>query len=615
VSLWGEIRQRRITQIVVTYLAGGWMALAVVDQFVDRDVLPSVVYSVSLILYAFGFAAALLIGWNHGERGAQKASASEIVLLALLALGGIGTSAQVVRGTLAEAALAAARADTGMDMRRIAVRYFEDATQFGELTAVSDGITEAIIDRLAEVRSLDVVSRNGVLPYRDVSIRSDSVARALAVGTLIEGSVDQRGGRLRITTRLVDGLSGADIDRASVEIAAGEFLAARDSVAEGVSRLLRSRLGEEVRLRELRSGTSSAEAWALAQTATRLLDEAEDNFDGGGDIATSREALRQADSLLAQVESIDDAWVRPVDTRAHVAYRRAWFAASAGDVETAEEQYEIGLEHARRALAMNPGDANALEQRGTLKLFAAVALSPTRDDMARLMTEAQADLEEAVRANPSLATAYAMLSFLFTGAGDNVQSVLSARRALEEDAYLRGADRIYDRLVYAQYELEQFRDASTWCEEGYRRFPDNYRFAECQLWLMAAPPGEADVDAAWGLLARLDSLVPESLRAFKQGVGQIMVAGVLRKAALADSAESVLARVDRAEDVDPQRQLLVYEAAIRATTGDQEGALTALRRWVSATPGGTLGPSGELSWWWRDLRARPEFQQFVSRDN
>jgi tetratricopeptide (TPR) repeat protein len=275
---------------------------------------------------------------------------------------------------------------------------------------------------------------------------------------------------------------------------------------------------------------------------------------------------------------------------------------------------EQGLSHAGRALAMTPRDAWALEQRGTLKMFEAVAMSPSPDELPRLMTEARADLEAAVREDPSLATAYASLSFLFTGAGDNVQSVLSARRALEEDAYLRGADRIYDRLVYAQYELEQFRDAATWCDEGRRRFPDNYRFAECELWLMAAPPGEPDVDDAWRLLARLDSLAPESLRAFKRGVGQVMVAGVLRKAALPDSANAVFGRVDHGESVDPQRQLRVYEAAIRATTGDRDGAVEALRRWVAATPGGTLGPTGELHWWWRDLRTMPEFQQFVSRD-
>ena len=76
-SLWGQIKQRRITQVVLTYLAGGWMFLAVVDQVVDREVLPVVVYQVALTLYLFGITWALILGWYHGEKGNQQATKTE----------------------------------------------------------------------------------------------------------------------------------------------------------------------------------------------------------------------------------------------------------------------------------------------------------------------------------------------------------------------------------------------------------------------------------------------------------------------------------------------------------------------------------------------------------
>jgi TolB-like protein len=613
VKLWGEIKQRRITQIVVTYMAGGWMALAAVDQFVDRALLPPVVYNVGLTLYLFGAAAAFIIGWYHGEKGVQKAPASEILLLALIALGSIGMSAQVIRAGLSPDAAV----DLGVDPRRIAVRYFENASSSDELASVADGITEALIERLAEVRSLDVVSKNGVLPYRDMAVRSDSVASALSVGTLIEGSVEQRADRLRITTRLVDGFSGADIERAVLEIPAGEFLVARDSVASTVASLLRERLGEEVRLRELRAGTRSDQAWALAQRAEGLRIEAEDNFDGGGEVTASVAKYRQADSLLALAEAADPAWARPPGDRAHVAYRRAWFAFADNALELASEQIHVGRQHTQRALELNPEDAHALEQRGTLALLGLqLAMALGEDDQSvldALLAESQADLEAAVEQDPSLATAHAMLSFLFQGMGDNVGAVLSARRALEEDAYLRGAQRIYDRLAWAQYNLEQFRDSRNWCEEGRRRFPGDYRFIECQLWLAATPSAPVDVEGAWALLAQLDSLVPEPIRAYKHGVGAIMVAGVLSRAGLPDSASAVFASIDHSEAVDPQRNLFIYEAGIRSSTGDADGALDVLRRWIAATPGGTLGEGGEAQWWWQGLRGRPEFERFVER--
>ena len=604
-----EIRERRLVPLMGAYIVTGFVALEAIDQLVSYEFVAEVAYPITLVLYMFGIPSSLIFAWFHGAPGRQYGPKAEVIAQSTLAVIAIAVSVVVYKDQTAGAGLAAG---SGLSATRIAVLYFEDLSD-GELAPVADGVTEALIDRLGEVRSLDVISRNGVLPYRNLGLRPDSVARALGAGTVIEGSVEQRGDQIRITTRLVDGLSGAAIERALSEIPAGDFLSARDSVTESVSRLLRERLGEEIQLREFQSGTSSADAWALVQRAERLRTDAEDAFEAGGDITASLETFRQVDTLLAAAEAIDPAWVQPKAARAHAAYRRAWFSAGQGDIEAATLGIEVGVEHANRALAIDPDNAPALEHRGTLNLFRAAATGPAPEEMQRLMSVARTDLEAAVRQDPSLATAHAMLSFMFAGMADNVSAVLSARRALEEDAYLRGADRIYDRLFYAQYELEQFRDASQWCDEGNRRFGDNYRFAECRLWLMATPSGEPDVDAAWQWLARLDSLSPESLRPFKHGVGRIMVAGVLRKASLPDSASNVLAAVNHSEEVDPQRQLFVYEAAIRASTGDPDGALEALRRWAAATPGSTLGPGAELHWWWRELRSRPEFQAFVRR--
>ncbi len=126
------------------------------------------------------------------------------------------------------------------------------------------GITEALIDELSQVRSLNnVVSRNGVEPYRGSYIPIDSIAQALEVGSVIRGTVDESRDGLRVTTVLVDGFTGADLDRSVVTIPSDDFLSARDIVAAQVSLLLRERLGEEVQLRGLKAGTESVEAWSF----------------------------------------------------------------------------------------------------------------------------------------------------------------------------------------------------------------------------------------------------------------------------------------------------------------------------------------------------------------
>jgi TolB-like protein len=605
-----EIKERRLIPLMAAYLVTGFMALEAIDQLISYGFVPEVAYPVTLALYLFGIPSSLIFAWFHGAPGRQSWPKTEVVLQSALGIVAIVTGVYVYRTQVVSLDLASR---AGLPATSIAVLPFEDVSAGGDLEYVADGITDALIDQLDAVGSLEVISKDGVLPYRGTALPYDSVARLLSVGTVITGSVDERAGQLQITTRLVDGVGGGDIDRAPVQIPAGDFLAARDSVAGSVSRLLRERLGEDVTVRELRAGTSNQEAWALAQRAERLRTDAEDNLEGGGDAQRSMQAFHMADSMLALAERADPRWVRLPAARAHAAYRRAWISANLNDMETVAEEIETGLMHANRALELDPGSAYALEQRGTLRVLTTLTMPLNDAQFERELAVARADLEAAIRRDRSLATAHAMLSFLFVGLGNNFEAVLSAERALEADAYLRGADRIYDRLAYAHYDLGNFSQAQRWCDEGRTRFPDNYRFTECQLWVMV-PSRRADVDRAWSLLDELDSLTPEPLREFKHGVGLTMVAGVLRNADLPDSAASVLGRVDHREAVDPQRILYQYEAGILASTGDAQGAMDALRRWVASAPGATVGAEGQLHWWWSSLQTRPDFQIFVERN-
>jgi TolB-like protein len=610
--LLNEIKERRLIPLMAAYLVTGFVALEAIDQLISYRFVPEMAYPVTLVLYLFGIPGSLVFAWFHGAPGKQSAPRVEVVLQASLAIVAIATGVYVYR---AQAASLAAAAEGGLPPTSVAVLYFEDVSPGGDLGYVADGITEALIEQLDEVPSLDVVSRNGVIPFRDGDLRSDSIARILRVGTLVEGAVDQRGDELRISTRLVDGFSGADIERAAVAIPAGEFLAARDSVAASVALLLRQRLGEDVRVRELRSGTSSDEAWAFAQRAERLATDAEEEFERAEDPALSVARYVEADSLLALAEVLDPEWTYLAGARARAAYRRAWFTATIGDLETAMSEIDVGIDHANRGLALDPRDGYALEQRGTLRLLGvqmASALGESDTEVLDGLAEgARADLEAAVAADPSLATAHAMLSFFLAGGDDYVGAIISGQRALEEDAYLRGAERIYDRLVFAQYQVGQFNDARRWCDEGRARFPDDYRFVECQLWMLTTPGEEPDVQAAWDLRGQLVPMVPEPIRSLRRGVADVMVAGVLMRAELPDSADGVLARIDRSEDVDPQSLTLQYEAGMRASTGDLEGGLEALRRYVASTPGGTFPQAEARHWWWRDLQSDPGFRSLL----
>jgi serine/threonine-protein kinase len=92
-GLTGDFQQllkRRVPQIVLLAAGGGLGMMGLVDQLVDREVLPNVAYRVTLATAFCAVAVAGVVGWFHGERGRQRSPAIEWVLLALIAVLWVG---------------------------------------------------------------------------------------------------------------------------------------------------------------------------------------------------------------------------------------------------------------------------------------------------------------------------------------------------------------------------------------------------------------------------------------------------------------------------------------------------------------------------------------------
>jgi TolB-like protein len=504
----------------------------------------------------------------------------------------------------------AAQASHGdLDPHQIAVRYFQTAGDQDSLAYVADGLTEGLIEQLGEVPGLSVISSNGVAPYRSDSIPRDSVARALKAGTLVEGNVEKTGGGLRVTVRLVDGASGAEFQRASFEQPAGNILAIRDTLAQQVAGLIRQRLGQEIRMREQREGTRSPDAWALVQRASQHQKVAEAHALKADTVGTARE-FHTADSLLAAAEPLDPAWTDPIVARGAIGYRLA--RLSVDDPLKAGKWIDVGLGHAERALRLQAQDAEALELRGDLRYLQwLLNLAPDPSQARALLKSAQQDLESAVKINPSQAGAWAMLSHLYYQTGNEVDVKLAARRAYETDAYLSNADVVISRLFYASYDLGQFPDAVHWCEEGQRRFPKDPKFVECRLWLMTTRVTEPDVAMAWHLADTLAQVAAEGDREYQRLNAQMLVAGVLARAGLADSARHVAERSRGRPEIDPGRDLLYTEAIVRTMLGDKNEAIKALKIYLAVNPAKRGGLAEDAGWYFRSLADDARFRELV----
>ncbi len=534
--------------------------------------------------------------WGRVAAIAGGAVAAVVVALVLARRTGSGGSSAV---------------GSGLDPRHVAVLYFDDLSRDHSLGYLADGITEALIANLSQVQPLTVISRNGVSPYRGEAVSVDSIARALAVGTVLAGSVEQVGDRFHVTVRVVDGESGTDYRRASFDQPADALLATvRDSLSGKVAEFLRARLGDEVRVRMERLGTSSAIAWSLRQRAEKSRKDAEAAL-GRDQAETAFAAFHQADSLAALAEVADGKWVDPMVFRGQVALRRSRLLAD--DPRAALPWIQTGLGHAERALRMAPTDGSALELRGTLRYYQ-WTLRVTADPVAAqaLLQSARQDLRAAVEADPNLASAYSTLSHLDYQVEDVAQAVLDARSAYERDAYLSVARDVLMRLFVGSIDLEQFSQAERWCKEETRRFPRDFRSAQCQLLLMTTPADSPDVDSAWRLVALLDTVSPPQFRAYISLEARFRAGGVIARAGLKDSARHVLQRTRAATTsaADPGQELLAIEAMQRTLLGDRDEAIALLKRYSAANPG-HFERGKDISWWWRDLKDDPRFKALV----
>jgi TolB-like protein/Tfp pilus assembly protein PilF len=90
-------------------------------------------------------------------------------------------------------------------IRSIAVLPLENLSGDPEQEYFSDGMTEALISKLAQISSIDVISRTSVMLYKNSEKTLPQIARELGVDGVIEGSVTRGGDEVRITVQLIDG--------------------------------------------------------------------------------------------------------------------------------------------------------------------------------------------------------------------------------------------------------------------------------------------------------------------------------------------------------------------------------------------------------------------------
>jgi TolB-like protein/DNA-binding winged helix-turn-helix (wHTH) protein/Tfp pilus assembly protein PilF len=131
--------------------------------------------------------------------------------------------------------------------RSIAVLPFVDLSPGGDSAYFSDGLAEEVLNLLSQTPELRVIARTSSFSFRDRDADVATIARALGVRYLLEGSVRREGRRVRITAQLIEASSSSHLWSAVYERELDDVFAMQSEIAAAVAGALETRLASSAR--------------------------------------------------------------------------------------------------------------------------------------------------------------------------------------------------------------------------------------------------------------------------------------------------------------------------------------------------------------------------------
>lgn len=230
--------------------------------------------------------------------------------------------------------------------KSIAVLPFLDMSPGKDQEYMSDGIAEELLNVLAKVPELKVIARTSSFAFKGEKIAIAEIARRLRVAHVLEGSVRTSGNKVRVTAQLIRASDSTQLWSERYDRPLDDIFAVQDEIAGAIVQALRVRLLGAA-ANARDGGTTNLEAYQLYLQAVSAFN------------LSSRESLQSAESLLKRAIELDPQFGRAWSRLGWVAY-----ASSLTGDKAAIDAYKEARQSAERALRLNPqlADAHALLQ-------------------------------------------------------------------------------------------------------------------------------------------------------------------------------------------------------------------------------------------------------------
>ncbi len=407
-SLFNELKRRNVFRVALVYIVAAWLLLQVADVVLNNIEAPNWVFQTILLLVTLGFPFAVIFAWAfeltpEGLKKEKDVDRSQsitqvtgrkldftIIAVLVLALGYFAYDKFVIDSgqgeTLAKASTQAEESsETDTPEMSIAVLPFVNMSSDPEQEFFSDGISEELLNMLAQFPGLRVAARTSSFQFKGTNQDIAKIADTLNVAHILEGSVRKSGTKLRITAQLIKADDGFHLWSHSYDRELDDIFAVQDEIARAISDALKVKLALDIAVGEAAQptivkavNTDAYEAYLrgrqlIHRRGRESLEDAVRHLQRSlrldNDFASAHAQLAIATTLLLNSPgSYGELTLEEVRRKAIPHFERALelepnladahgglalLARNSGDLTTA-------IEYARRALELNPSYSDAM---------------------------------------------------------------------------------------------------------------------------------------------------------------------------------------------------------------------------------------------------------------
>ena len=234
-------------------------------------------------------------------------------VVAALALMGIATYAVFALRPPPAAPKTDSVSVVGLPPRTVAVLPFENLSSDPANKYLALGMAEMVLNRLASVSGLVVIARASSFKAAEGSVDARETGKVLNARYLVEGSVQREGEKLRVTARLIDAQSGAQLQALHFDRALADVFSIQDEIAEKVAAALEASLSDTAAEKPGARSANLNAYLAYLQGRVLLAKYTVDGFEG---------AIEQFERAIALDPNFAAAYVGLADAQVSAAWRR-----------------------------------------------------------------------------------------------------------------------------------------------------------------------------------------------------------------------------------------------------------------------------------------------------